>query len=486
MKSQFAPLYPDKITGYISGQKTDAARQKALPVINPDTAQPLCELLEDDADTVSKAVKAAQNVFDLGVWRKLPKANRAEVLKNVASLIRENSEELASLDSLSTGLLFHKSTLRQTEIAAEWFDYFADCLVNETPAIFQTAPGVTTTVCREAVGVVGLFTPWNIPLMATALKLSAALVMGNSCVLKPSEQSPLSAWRLMDFLKQAGLPDGVVNMVNGRGHVTGAALAENPLVQRISFTGGGKAGSIIASVAAARFARVTLELGGKSANIICADADYKAALDGSVKGVFGNNGQACLAGSRLFVHRSLADKFIADFVSRAEALTVGRPFDSEADMGPIASESHLKHVLSFCENANILSGGQRLSKIGPGFYMSPTVALAENNSARVAQEEIFGPFATIQIFDDEAEVLIKANDSPYGLAGYIWSTNTEKARRMAADLRAGYVMINSGMIREKSAPFGGYLSSGIDREGGRWSLDFYSEAKTVIQMKVTP
>lgn len=470
----------------MNGEPVGTSDNGDLPVINPDDGSELVRLVESDPATVARAVASARSSFDSGVWSRASISDRQEVLFRAAELVRENARELAALDTLSTGLLFHGSTYGQTyHAAAGWFDYFAGLIGSAGDELYRQLPQTKTFVTREPVGVAGLFTPWNIPTMGASLKLSAALAMGNSCVLKPSEQSPLGAARLVELIHEAGLPPGVLHLVNGRGAVTGAALAADPRVDLVSFTGGETAGRLIATETAQRFAKTTMELGGKAANIVFADADLDRALDGSLTAIYANNGEACLAGSRILVHESIADRFIADFVGRARRVRLGRPFDERAEVGPQSSERHMLRVLEFAEavegeGGELLSGGSRSARFGGGFYVDPIVAFAKDNTARICQEEIFGPFATFLTFANDEEAIQIANDTRFGLAAYLWTSDLQRALSVSDRLRSGYVLINTPMVRERNAPFGGYGHSGIDREGGRWSLDFYSEAKTTV------
>lgn len=473
------PHIPKEVASYPVSQNAFK-----LPVINPSEETRVTYLQEADTDTVNRIVDTASRAFVKGIWREKSISERCDILKHAAVLIRDKADEIAALDTLTTGLCFHRSTLRQTRAAADWFDFFADLIRTDSSQKFSNTL-FNTDVVRDPVGVCGLFTPWNIPVMGAGLKLSAALAMGNSCVIKPSEQSPLGTLELVDCLYEAGVPRDVLGLVNGRGHITGAALASHPEIARISFTGGEEAGAIIAQEAAGRFAKTTLELGGKSGNIIFQDADYERALDGALLSVYGNNGQACLAGSRILVQKSIADKFIADFVSRVKNIKIGDPFEKATELGPLSSKPHMERVLEYTqiakdEGGELLTGGTRAEGFETGYYIDPIVTLAKSNSDRVCQEEIFGPFATFLIFDDEDESVSMANDSRFGLAGYVWSQNIKKAQHVAARLRAGTVVINSSFLRERQAPFGGYKASGVNREGGHWSLDFYSEAKTIV------
>lgn len=463
----------------------DGAARFALPVIDPDTGAVAMALIEDDAEAVDRAVLAAAAAFRSGIWSGTALADRAAVLRRAAGLIRAEARALAELDCRTTGLLLHRSLIRQAEVAAGWFDYFAGLIMAEGDAHYPQTDGALVFSRREPAGVAALFTPWNIPLAGAALKLAAALACGNSCVLKPSEQSPLGARRLVELLAAAGVPDGVVQLVNGRGTVTGAALAAHPDVALVSFTGGEAAGRAVAGLAAQHFARTTLELGGKSATILCADCDFGRALDGALQAAFGNSGQACLAGSRILVARPLFERLVDAFVARTRALRIGRPTDPTAEMGPLATESAMHRVLDMAgvaraEGGTIATGGARIEGFGGGWYVAPTVVLPCSNADRICQEEAFGPIVAILPFDDSDEAVALANATRFGLAGYVWSESGAGALRIAERLRAGTVLVNSVMRREQNAPFGGFGASGIDREGGRWSLDFYSEAKTMV------
>jgi len=476
---------PDTVGGLLSGRSLTEASVEKLAVFNPDNGDQVTMIAQSSAADVDEMVHAAKASFDSGIWSGAAMSERQAVLTQAAKLIRENAEELAALDSVTTGLLYHRALKPHVQAAAGWFDYFADALDSIESERLSTLPDTDTVISREPAGVAALFTPWNIPLMGASLKLSAALAMGNSCVIKPSEQSPLGTIKLVQLLYKAGLPEGVLHLANGSGAITGDALASHADVDRVSFTGGENAGRIIAEKAASRFAKATMELGGKSANIIFADADYDRALDGAVIGAFANSGQACLAGSRILIERKIADRFIADFVGRTQSIRIGRPFDAQAEMGPQSSKAQMERVLSFAQlarrdGAQILTGGERHDGFPGGCYVKPTAVLAPSNDISICQEEIFGPFAAILVFDDEEQAISIANDTRFGLAGYVWTGDDQKAQRVAARMRTGYALINTPMLRDRNAPFGGFGHSGIDREGGRWSLDFYSEPKTIM------
>lgn len=476
---------PQVAAGIIDGEPCQIDDSHRFEIVNPASSGVLTQLAECDPATVDRAVRSAHATFEQGEWSRASVAQRGRVLRKAAGTVRSRASELAALDSLSTGLLYHGSMLHQVEAAARWLEHYAALAEGREDQLFRQLPGTHALVTREPVGVAGLFTPWNIPLLAAAGKLGAALASGNSCVIKPSEQSPLASIEIVRILHEAGVPTGALHLVNGRGAVTGAALSEHALVGAISFTGGETAGRIISTAAAQRFAKVAMELGGKSANIVFEDADFERALDGSLLAIYGNSGQACLAGSRILVQRSIADRFIADFTARAEAIPVGSPFDPASQMGPQSSHGHMERVLAFADTVaddggEVVSNRGRLSEMGEGAYIAPIVVRVPDNRARVCQEEIFGPFATFLVFEDEAEAVALANDTRFGLAGYVWTENLARAHRVADALRTGHVLVNTPMQRELNAPFGGFGHSGTEREGGRWSLDFFSESKTTV------
>jgi acyl-CoA reductase-like NAD-dependent aldehyde dehydrogenase len=323
------------------------------------------------------------------------------------------------------------------------------------------------------------------------MKVAAALAFGNTCVLKPSEQTPLAIHRFVELAHEAGLPDGVLNLVNGRGSVTGNALVSHPEIDLVSFTGGTETGRSIMAAAGRNLVPCTMELGGKSANIVFASADLDRALDGALLGIFSNNGQQCLAGSRILLERSVADDFIDRFIRRASQIRVGDPMDEATEIGPLASERHMRRVLSFADRdwlggGELLTGGIREESLGAGFYVKPTAVRAGSNAAPVAQAEIFGPFATFLTFEAADEAFAIANDTEFGLVSYVWSDHQPTVMAAAAKLRSGVVWINTPMMRELRAPFGGYKASGVGREGGAACEQFYTEEKTVTLPLVPP
>ena len=480
------PPAPGSISAFVNGKQTGAEGYR-IPVINPADETVLTQIIETDAAGVDLAVAAAEKSFRQGEWSRCPVRQRKYVLSRTAELLRQNRHELAAMDSMCAGLCYFSSTLRQVAAAADWFDYFAAFIETRQNEYFPQLEHAKTFINYEPLGVVALFSPWNIPLMSAALKLSAALAFGNSCVLKPSEQSPWATLRLVELIHAAGLPAGVVNVVNGRGPVTGAALSQHPAVKAISFTGGEQAGRAIAAPAAERFARLTMELGGKSANIIFADADIEHAMDAALLSAFGNNGQACLAGSRILIEAGIFPDFVREFSARARQIRLGDPLHKETELGPQSSKAQMRRVLSYLdiakhEGMEILCGG-KAAGFEKGYYIEPIVAMSNKagaNKSRICQEEIFGPFAALLPFTDLAEAVQIANDTRFGLAAYVWTGDYQKAWSLSERLRAGYVMVNSIMQREPNAPFGGYAQSGLGREGGQYSMQFFTEAKTVV------
>ena len=405
-----------------------------------------------------------------------------------ATEIVAHADELAHLECLALGVPLHELKARHMMRAAENFRFFAEYIGQARGDLYDQTPGYRSIVTREPVGVAALIAPWNAPVALASMKLAAALAFGNTCVLKPSEQTPFALHLLVRLLHEAGLPDGVVNLVNGRGDVTGASLVAQDGVDLISFTGGTTTGRNIMAAAGRRLVPCTMELGGKSANIVFASADRDRALDAALASIYSNNGQQCLAGSRIFVERPIADDFISDFVDRARKIRIGNPQDPRTELGPLATAAHRDRVLEFARTApqdgvEILTGGGvpdgLPDAISGGHFIEPIAAFAPGNASVVCQQEIFGPFATFQIFDSYNEVISAANDTEFGLVSYVWSDHLPTIEHATRDLRSGVVWVNTTMTRELRAPFGGFKSSGVGREGGDACERFYTEPKTV-------
>ena len=480
---------PERVYGRV-GHRQAKGDGIDLPVYYPATGDQVSVLTEDGPETVDLAVKMARRAFDTGPWRSLSVAERIEALEACRQAILDHADELARLECAATGLLLRELKTRHMTRAAYNFRFFAEYISQATGQRYDQAEGYVTTVARVPVGVAALIAPWNAPVALATMKIAAALAFGNTCVLKPSEQTPLALARLVELLCNV-LPEGVINLVNGRGNVTGAALVAHEDIDLVSFTGGTDTGRLIMAEAGRNLVPCTMELGGKSANIIFASADFERALDGAMLGIFSNNGQQCLAGSRILVERPILDEFVGRFTERAEQIVVGDPMAEATDLGPIASAAHRDRVLGFvdvarAEGGQLLTGGRRRDDLGSGYFVAPTAVRAAGNDTRVAQDEIFGPFATFLAFDTAEEAAAIANDTRFGLVSYIWSDHLPTVMQMTEAMRSGVVWVNTPMTRELRAPFGGFKSSGVGREGGAACEAFYTEERTVTIPTVPP
>ncbi len=473
------------LLGFVDGRFVAADDARRLPVIDPATELQVGTLLESDAAQVDAAVRAARTAFDSGVWSRQSTDRRQACMLRVRDLIMRNADALAASECTNTGIPL--TQLRKLHIpgAAHAFQFYAELASQLKGELHQQRSGYQIQVSREPVGVAALISPWNGPVNMSSGKIAAALAFGNSCVLKPSEYTPLAFVRLMEILREAGVPDGVVNMVNGRGAVTGAALASHPGVDLVSFTGGSVSGPLVNVAAARNLKRTTMELGGKSANIILESADLERALDGALAAIFTTNGQQCLAGSRILVQRSIAPAFMRRFVERARAIRIGDPFDPLTELGPMAYRAHMEKVLAYAEVARgegavVLHGGARPARMSKGWYVEPTVVHAPSNSLRICQEEVFGPLATFIEFDTLDEAITITNASDFGLVAYLWTNDLSAVTRASREIRAGTIWVNTTLVGDPRAPFGGVKQSGSGREGGTGSVEFYTELKSVV------
>lgn len=453
-----------------------------LPIVNPATEQIIGHLREADADEVACAVTAARTAFDTGPWSRMDSDGRKAILYAIRDILIAHQDELALLEVMGSGLPL-SGVRHHIGRAAKNFEMFADVASTLSGETYTQTENYLTYVTREPKGVAALIAPWNAPIALASMRVATCIAFGNTCVLKPSEYTPLSMLRMVELFHEAGLPRGVVNLVNGRGGVTGVSLVADPRIDMVGFTGGSATGRAIMSAAGRNLKPCILELGGKSASIVFDSADLDVALDGTLYGIYANNGQQCLAGSRILLHRSIADRFIEAFVERTRRIRIGDPMDLTTEMGPLCFKGHMDRVLSYvdvaaADGAKLLTGGRRAPGFDAGYYVEPTAVLAPDNDARVCREEIFGPFASFVIFDTEAEAIAIANQSEFGLVSYVWSQDLGVAMRCSREIRAGVVWVNTPMMRELRAPFGGYKESGIGRDGARHSADFFTEAKT--------
>ena len=449
-------------------------------LIEPATGEPLTHVASGTAEDVDRAVRAADGAFS-GAWRRIHTRERARLLHKLADLIRANKEDLARAETRNVGKPIRDSR-DEVGLAANVFDYYAGT-TNKVggQTIPAAAPGVLLSF-REPVGVCGIIVPWNFPIAITAWKSAPALAMGNTVVLKPAEQTPLTAIRLAELALEAGIPEGVFTVVTGAGSVVGDALVRHPLVRKIAFTGSTEVGRNVMRIAADDIKRVSLELGGKSANLLFADCDFDRAVDSAATSALGNAGQDCCARSRILVDESIYDRFVPALVARFGRVRVGDPMNDDTEMGPLISAPHRDRVMQYidsgnAEGATLASGGQaiRLS----GFYLEPTIFTDVNSTMTIAREEIFGPVVTVMRFRDEEEAVRLANDSPYGLSGSIWTRDLGRALRVTRAVQTGNLSINSGSSVHLEGPFGGMKQSGLGRELGLQALDAYTEWKSV-------
>ena len=467
---------------YIGGQWVDALAGGTFPTINPATEETLTRAAEGRAEDIDRAAVAARKAFEEGPWAKLSGSDRGRILWKIGDLLEARVAEVAEIETLDSGKTITESLRVDVPMAADCFRYFAGWASKiEGETVPVRAPFFNYTL-REPLGVVGQIIPWNFPILLAAWKVAPALAAGNTIVLKPAEQTPLSALRLAQIAEEAGLPPGVLNVVTGFGPTAGGALVDHPGVDKIAFTGSTSVGQEIMRRASGTLKRLTLELGGKSPNIVFADADLDAAVRGAGNAIFYNKGEVCTAGSRLFVEDALHDTFLDKLSAFTAKLPQGDPLDPKTRLGPQVSEAQMARVLSFVdkgkgEGARLVLGGERAP--GKGYFVRPTIFDGVRNDMTIAREEIFGPVLSVLRFREIDEVVRLANDTPYGLAAAVWTKDIKKAHRAARLLRAGTVWINTYGLYDSAMPFGGYKMSGFGRELGHHGLMEYTQTKSV-------
>jgi acyl-CoA reductase-like NAD-dependent aldehyde dehydrogenase len=467
---------------WINGKWVSAVSGRTFETLNPATEAPITRIAEAGEEDIDRAVKAARKAFDSGPWPRMKPSEREKILRRIAALIREQGKELAYLETADSGKPLENSVKGDIPAAAEAFEYYggwADKLTGET---IPADPEYFSYTLREPLGVIGAITPWNFPLVLAAQKVAPALAVGNTVVLKPAEQTPLTALRLAELSAEAGLPEGVLNVVPGFGPTAGRALVSHPEVDGISFTGEYVTGQEIMKNAAGTLKRISFELGGKSANIVFSDANLDEAAEFACDGIFFNQGEVCCAGSRLFVEEKIKKPFREKLLEEAKRWKVGDPLSSETKMGPLVSEEQLNKVLRYVEmgqkeGAELCLDGRREKK--KGYFIGPTLFTEVRNEMRLAQEEVFGPVLAEIPFNGFDEVLNQANQTFYGLAAAVWTRDIQKAHRAARALRAGAVWVNCYGAFDHAVPFGGYKMSGFGREGGIHTFDFYTQTKSV-------
>jgi len=462
------------------GGKRIAGKGKVLDVFDPSTEAVIAHVADATAQEVDAAVRAAHAAFP--GWAATTAQERGRVLFRIADKVRQEAAHLAEMEARNSGKPIVEAEFDINDVAT-CFEYYGGLATKISGHVNPVPDNALSLSLKEPIGVAGQIIPWNYPLLMAAWKVAPALAAGCTCILKPAEQTPLTALMLGEWLSEAGVPDGVVNIVTGLGETTGAAIVAHPSVDKIAFTGSAAVGKIILRAAAEQIKRVTLELGGKSPNIFFADADFEAAIDGALFGVFINQGEVCSAGSRVLVERKIYKRFVEAMTEKARRITLGPPLARDTKMGPLVSREQYDRVLSYQaigkKEAKVAIGGGKAKQMAKGYYVEPTIFYDVPNSARIAREEIFGPVASVIPFDDEEDAIRIANDTPYGLAAAVWSRDIFKAMRMVKALRCGIVWVNHMQPTYVEAPWGGYKQSGFGRELGPWGVEEYLETKQV-------
>ncbi len=475
----------ERILNYINGELVAPVSGQYLDNYDPSRGEVYSEIPDSDAQDIEHAAKAASNAFE--GWAATPRQERSNLMLKIAQLIDDNHEMLARAESKDNGKPLKLARRVDIPRASANFRFFATAILHEHTEAHRFDNVAMNYTERSPVGVAGCISPWNLPLYLFTWKIAPALAAGNTVVAKPSEITPMTAFLLSKLCIEAGLPKGVLNIVHGLGPKVGQAITEHPGIPLISFTGGTATGKRIAATAAPMFKKLSLELGGKNPNIIFADCDFETAVKTSVMSSFANQGQICLCGSRIFVERSIYDRFSDAFVAGVKQMKVGDPAEESSSLGAVVSEPHMEKVLSYItlareEGGQVLTGGNRVQlegELANGYYLEPTVIQGLSYDCRTNQEEIFGPVVTLTPFDDEEEVLMMANSTNYGLSATVWTENLTRAHRISSGLKSGIVWVNCWLVRDLRTPFGGMKQSGVGREGGWDALHFFTEKKNV-------
>lgn len=473
------------IKNYINGELLEPVSEKYFDNFDPAIGEAYGIVPDSDERDVELAVAAAEAAFP--AWAATPSDERSRIMFKIAELIKRDLAEFARAECIDNGKPLTLAKTVDIPRAIKNFEFFASAIHGFASESHNMEGEAVNYTLRNPIGIVGAISPWNLPLYLFTWKIAPALITGNCVIAKPSEITPMTAYLLSEACIEAGLPEGVLNIVHGYGHKVGKAITAHPKIKAITFTGGTKTGADIASVAAPMFKKLSLELGGKNPNVIFADANYEKMLSTTVMSSFRNQGEICLCGSRIFVEKTIYEKFKKDFVERTKSLKIGDPLQNDTDQGAIVSKEHLEKVLGYIklakdEGGTVLCGGNQFTPEGRcdnGWFIEPTIIEGLPYSCRTNQEEIFGPVVTITPFETEEEVLMMANSTEYGLASIIWTENISRAHRMAANIQTGIVWINCWMVRDLRTPFGGMKSSGVGREGGTEALRFFTEPKNV-------
>lgn len=473
---------PEKIQHYINGQFVDSIDGDTFDVLDPVTNKPYIKAASGKKEDIEAAVEAAKEAFKNGPWPTMLPRERARILTKIADIVESREQVLAEMESYDSGLPITQAK-GQARRAAENFRFFADLIVAQADDTFKVPGRQINYVNRKPIGVAGLITPWNTPFMLESWKLAPALATGNTVVLKPAEFTPLSASLWAGIFEEAGLPQGVFNLVNGFGETAGDSLVKHPDVPLISFTGESKTGQIIFGNSAPFLKGLSMELGGKSPAVVFDDADLETAVNATIFGVFSLNGERCTAGSRIIVQRGIYDEFVERYAAQAKRVKVGLPSDPKTEVGALVHPEHFEKVMSYVElgkeEGRLVAGGGRPEEFPEGNFVQPTVFADVAPDARIFQEEIFGPVVAITPFDTEEEALELANNTKYGLAAYIWTSNLQRAHNFSQAVEAGMVWLNSNNVRDLRTPFGGVKASGLGHEGGYRSIDFYTDQQAV-------